>query len=100
MDNSLEIFFTCSCWIKRIVSWAVVVVKWSGVLAFDSDNPSSNPADAYLQFFLQNLSTKINKKRPGLAHFLNYNCFFLKGILSHFSQQRSKFLIIQSPAFR
>ena len=42
------------------------------VLAFYSNNLSLNPAEAY-SFFLKNLSlkrTKINKKRPGLAHFI------------------------------
>ena len=41
------------------------------VLAFYSDNPSSNPAEVYnfsVKLFLKR--TKINKKRPGLAHFL------------------------------
>ena len=43
------------------------------VLAFYSNNLSLNPAEAY-SFFLKILSlkrTKINKKRPGLAHFYN-----------------------------
>ena len=41
------------------------------VLAFYSDNPSSNPAEVY-NFSVKLLlkRTKINKKRPGLAHFL------------------------------
>ena len=42
------------------------------VLAFYSDNLSSNPAEAY-SFFCIKLClkrTKINKKRPGMAHFL------------------------------
>ena len=40
------------------------------VLAFYSDNPSSNPAEVY-NFSVKLLlkRTKINKKRPGLAHF-------------------------------
>ena len=40
------------------------------VLAFYSDDPSSNPAEVY-NFSVKLLlkSTKINKKRPGLAHF-------------------------------
>ena len=41
------------------------------VLAFYSDDPSSDPAEVY-NFSVKLLlkSTKINKKRPGLAHFL------------------------------
>ena len=41
------------------------------VLAFYSDDPSSIPAEVY-NFFCKILlkRTKINKKRPGLAHFL------------------------------
>ena len=41
------------------------------VLAFYSDDPSSNPAEVYnfsVKFLLKR--TKINKKRPGLADFL------------------------------
>ena len=40
------------------------------VLAFYSDDPSSNPAEVY-NFSVKLLlkRTKINKKRPGLAHF-------------------------------
>ena len=40
------------------------------VLAFYSDNPSSNPAEVYnfsVKLLLKRM--KINKKRPGLAHF-------------------------------
>ena len=39
------------------------------VLAFYSDDPSSNPAEVY-NFSVKLLlkRTKINKKRPGLAH--------------------------------
>ena len=40
-------------------------------LAYYSDNPSSDPADVYcflLKFVFER--TKINKKRPGLAHLL------------------------------
>ena len=40
------------------------------VLAFYSDDPSSNHAEVYnfpVNFLLKR--TKINKKRPGLAHF-------------------------------
>ena len=45
-----------------------------GVLAFYSADPSSNPAEFYiLSVKLYLKRTKINKKRPGLAH------FFLKG---------------------
>ena len=41
------------------------------VLAFYSDDPSSIPAEVY-NFSVKLLlkRTKINKKRPGLAHFL------------------------------
>ena len=44
--------------------------KVVSVLAFYSDNPSSNPAEVY-NFSVKLLlkRTKINKKRPGLAHF-------------------------------
>ena len=40
------------------------------VLAFYSDDPSSNPAEVY-NFSVKLLlkRTKINKKRPGLVHF-------------------------------
>ena len=40
------------------------------MLAFYSDDPSSNPAEVY-NFSVKLLlkRTKINKKRPGLAHF-------------------------------
>ena len=44
------------------------------VLAFYSDDPSSNPAEVYnfpVKLLLKR--TKINKKRPGLAHFLKKN---------------------------
>ena len=41
------------------------------VLAFYSDNPSSNPAEVYnFSVILLLKRTKINKKRPGLANFL------------------------------
>ena len=42
------------------------------VLAFYSNDPSSNPTEVY-NFSVKLLvkRTKINKKRPGLAHFLN-----------------------------
>ena len=45
------------------------------VLAFYSDDPSSNPAEVY-NFSVKLLlkRTKINKKRPGLAHFLKKCC--------------------------
>ena len=40
------------------------------VLAFYSDNPSSNPAEVYnFSVILLLKRTKINKKRPGLANF-------------------------------
>ena len=42
------------------------------VLALFSNDPSSNPADAYsfsIQFVFEKNENK-NKKRPGLAHFL------------------------------
>ena len=44
------------------------------VLAFYSDDPSSNPAEVY-NFSVKLLlkRTKINKKRPGLAHFFKKN---------------------------
>ena len=44
------------------------------VLAFYSDDPSSNPAEVY-NFSVKLLlkRTKINKKRPGLAHFKKNN---------------------------
>ena len=44
------------------------------VLAFYSDDPSSNPAEVY-NFSVKLLlkSTKINKKRPGLAHLKKMN---------------------------
>ena len=50
------------------------------VLAFYSVDPSSNPAEVY-NFSVKLLlkRTKINKKRPGLAH------FFLKKALNHFT---------------
>ena len=41
------------------------------VLALYSDNPSSHPAEAYFSVNLCLKRTKINKKRPGLAHFIN-----------------------------
>ena len=44
-----------------------------GVLAFYSADPSSNPAEFYiLSVKLYLKRTKINKKRPGLAHFLTH----------------------------
>ena len=43
------------------------------VLAFYSDDPSSNPAEVYNFFSVKLLlkRTKINKKEAGLAHFKN-----------------------------
>ena len=50
---------------QLLAPWAMVVVKWSvNVLAFYSDDPSSNPAEVYnfsLKLYLKR--TKINKKR-------------------------------------
>ena len=40
------------------------------VLAFYSDDPSSNPADAYGFFCAFEFEKNDNKKRPGLAHFI------------------------------
>ena len=55
---------------KKIKLWAVVVVKVVSVLAFYSDDPSSNPAEVYnFSVILLLKRTKINKKRPGLANF-------------------------------
>ena len=49
--------------------WRAVVVV--SMLAFDSDDPSSNPAEVYSFYSVYCLKrTKINKKRPGMAHFL------------------------------
>ena len=44
------------------------------VVSVLADDPSSNPAEVYnfsVKLYLKR--TKINKKRPGLAHFYN-NC--------------------------
>ena len=39
------------------------------VLTFNSDDPSSNPAEVYSFYSVYCLKrTKINKKRPGMAH--------------------------------
>ena len=45
------------------------------VLAFYSEDSSSNPAEVY-NFSVKLLlkRTKINKKRPGLAHFFKKKC--------------------------
>ena len=45
------------------------------VLAFYSNNPSSNPAEAYSFSvkFLFEKEQKQNKKRPGLVHFFKKN---------------------------
>ena len=41
------------------------------VLTLYSDDPSSNPAEVYIFSVKLSLKrTKINKKRPGLVHFL------------------------------
>ena len=47
------------------------------VLAFYSDDPSSNPTEVY-NFSVKLLMkrTKINKKRPGLAHLKKINSSF------------------------
>ena len=48
------------------------------MLAFHSNNPSSNPPDAY-SFFCKKLClkrSKLCKKRPGLVHFLKKQIFF------------------------
>ena len=45
------------------------------VLALYSDDPSSNPAEVYIFSVKLNLKrTKINKKRPELAHFQKSIC--------------------------
>ena len=41
------------------------------VLAFYSNDPSSNPTEVY-NFSVQLKRTKVNKNMPGLAHFKNY----------------------------
>ena len=39
-------------------------------VGFNSDDPSSNPAEVYSFYSVNCLKrTKINKKRPGTAHF-------------------------------
>ena len=49
------------------LNWAVVVVS---VLVFYSDDPSSNPAEAYSFYSVNCLKrTKIIKKRPGIDLF-------------------------------
>ena len=50
-----------------------------GMLAFPSDNPSSNPAEVYSFFGKCCLKrTKINKTRPRLSHLFKKTVFLLR----------------------
>ena len=60
------------------------------LLTFCSDYPSSNPAEAYSL-----KRTKINKKRPGLAHFLKNIVMYVFGLSTQIPPKPDYGLLIQ-----
>ena len=77
------LLFACSEAVKSILviletSFTVLLpptesVLWVSVLAFNSEDPSSNPAEACISSVKGLKRTKIHKKRPGLVHLQKYD---------------------------